>query len=55
MLCFPTKKKAVDLYFKYRKSSATVIRELGYPSRGVLSCWVKEFNDERFLHKKAYS
>ena len=43
--------KAIDLYFKYHKSNAAVIREIGYPSRGALRCCVKEFRDERFLHE----
>ena len=52
MFSYEERKKAVDLYFKYHKNSAAVIRELGYPSRGALRCWIKEFNEEGNLHEK---
>lgn len=51
MFSYEERKKAVDLYFKYHKNSAAVIRELGYPSRGALRYWIKEF-EEGVLHKK---
>lgn len=31
--------RAVDLYIKYERCAADVIRELGYPSKGVLLSW----------------
>ena len=31
--------KAVELYIKYDKSAADVIRELGYPDRHTLRSW----------------
>ncbi|MDR1210515.1 MAG: transposase [Clostridiales bacterium] len=37
--------RAVQLYIKYDMNMATVIRELGYPSRGILYNWYKEFKD----------
>jgi len=33
------KMKAVELYIKYDKSAADVIRELGYPDRHTLRSW----------------
>lgn len=35
-------KKAIELYLKYDKSVASVIRELGYPSRKMLPRWYME-------------
>ncbi len=32
--------KAIELYIKYDKNIAAVIRELGYPNRGALPRWV---------------
>lgn len=42
--------KAVRLFFEYDRSSAAVRRELGYPSRGMLRLWVKEFEITGTLH-----
>jgi len=35
--------KAVELYIRYDRSIADTIRELGYPSRGALARWYKEY------------
>lgn len=37
------KLKAVELFIKYDKSPASVIRELGYPCRATLHAWYKEY------------
>ncbi|MGE5507849.1 MAG: IS3 family transposase, partial [Chitinophagales bacterium] len=42
--------KAVKLYLKYNRSSASVRRELGYPSKGALKQWVDEFETTGSLH-----
>lgn len=39
------KRKAVELYLKYGKKAATVIRELGYPNRLSLRQWFYEYRD----------
>lgn len=39
--------KAVELYIKYDKSIAAVIRELGYPNRGSLPRWYKAYLKEQ--------
>ncbi len=38
--------RAVELYEKYGHSAADVIRELGYPSRGALRMWHREWLEE---------
>ena len=38
--------RAVDLYIKYERYAADVIRELGYPSRGMLPVWYRERLEE---------
>ena len=52
MYSYEERLKAVELYIKYNNNSAAVIRELGYPNRGTLRLWVKEFNQEGSLHGK---
>lgn len=37
------KLKAVELFIKYDKSPASVIRELGYPRRATLYAWYEEY------------
>ena len=39
--------KAVELYIKYDKSAATVIRELGYPDRHTLRSWYEMYLEEQ--------
>lgn len=41
--------KAIELYIKYDNSIAAVIRELGYPSRGLLPRWYKAYLREKRL------
>ena len=43
MYSLEDKIKAVQLYIKYGKSAAAVIRELGYPNRHTSVCWYKEY------------
>lgn len=50
MYSYEKRKAAVELYFLYHSYSA-VIRELGYPSRGMLREWLKEFKKSNDLHK----
>ena len=38
--------RAVDLYIRYECCAADVIRELGYPSRGMLPVWYRERLEE---------
>ena len=38
--------RAVDLYVRYERCAADVIRELGYPSRGALWTWYKDRLEE---------
>lgn len=38
--------RAVDLYIKYERCAADVIRELGYPSKGVLPSWYADRLEE---------
>lgn len=38
--------KAIELYLKYDKSVASVIREIGYPSRKTLPRWYKRYLKE---------
>ena len=38
--------RAVDLYIKYERCAAGVIRELGYPSKGVLLSWYADRLEE---------
>ena len=56
---FEERMKAVQLYIKYDMSIATVRRELGYPSRGMLYNWYREYqesgalrNDDTLRHSK---
>ena len=46
------RQKAVDLYIKYGKRSATVVSELGYPNRHTLRLWYKEFKEEGYLPRR---
>lgn len=38
--------RAVDLYIKYERCAADVIRELGYPGKGVLLSWYADRLEE---------
>ncbi len=50
MFSYEQRIKVVKLYLKY-KSWAAVIHELGYPSRGALIQWVKEYSSNGKLRK----
>ena len=39
--------RAIELYIKYEKSPADVIRELGYPDRKMLGKWYKMYLEEQ--------
>jgi len=50
MFTYEERKKAVELLIKYDLSYASVIRELGYPSRGALRNWYYEYKINKDLH-----
>ena len=50
MYSYGKRKVAVNLYTLYHSYSA-VIRELGYPSKGMLRQWINEFTKNNDLHK----
>lgn len=39
--------RAIELYFKYDRKLATVVRELGYPSKRNLRRWIRLGSDWR--------
>lgn len=43
MYSYQDRLRAVELYLKYGGKTATVIRELGYPSRKNLRRWVQHY------------
>ena len=49
MYSYEDRMKAVQLYVKYDMNMAVVIRELGYPSRGMLYNWYREFESDGAL------
>ncbi|NLJ17551.1 IS3 family transposase [Globicatella sulfidifaciens] len=51
MFAYEDKLKAIKLYLKY-ESYAAAINELGYPSRGALIKWVKEYKDNGDIRKE---
>ncbi len=60
--CLLKKKKirAIELYFKYGKKLAPVVRELGYPSKRNLRRWSRSWEagggaKESIRHKHRYS
>jgi len=54
MYSYEERKRAVELYIKYNNNMATVTRELGYPSRGMLYNWYKEFCENGDLRSYAH-
>lgn len=52
MFSYEERIKAVKLLIKYNMSSATVRRELGYPSKKALTLWYREYIEKGDLHKK---
>lgn len=51
MYSYEERKRAIALYIQYDHSSATAIRELGYPSRKALYRWYREFGESGDLHR----
>lgn len=51
MYSYEERIKAVKLFIKYDNSIASVIRELGYPSRNMLLRWYAEYKENGKLHK----
>ena len=51
MYKYEDRMKAVQLYIKYDLNMASVIRELGYPSRQMLYNWYREFVANGVLRK----
>ncbi len=52
--------RAIELYFKYGKKLAPVVRELGYPSKRNLRCWIRSWEAgggaiESICHKPRYT
>lgn len=45
MYSFEDRMKAVQLFLKYDCCPSAVIHELGYPSRGMLYNWIKEYQE----------
>ncbi|HUX52659.1 MAG TPA: IS3 family transposase, partial [Spirochaetia bacterium] len=60
MYSYDDRKKAIALYIRYDRSSATTIRELGYPSRKALYGWCQEYEQlgdlrDGYAEKSKYS
>ena len=58
MYSYEERMKAVKLFIKYDKSCMAVINELGYPCRGTLLAWYKEFSrkgDLNHVRMRRYS
>ena len=51
MSSYKARMRAVRLYIKYGQRPAATIRELGYPSRGMLRSWCREFRESGDLHQ----
>jgi transposase-like protein len=51
MFSYEERVKTVKLLLQYDKNYATVIRELGYPSRRALTNWCEEYIKNGDLHK----
>lgn len=49
MYSYEDRMRAIQLYIKYDKNMASVIRELGYPSRQMLYLWYDEFKKKGVL------
>jgi transposase-like protein len=43
MYSFEERKRAIDLYIKFNKSSAATIHRLGYPNRKTLKAWYSDY------------
>ena len=45
--------RAIELYFKYGKKLAPVVRELGYPSKRNLRRWIRSWEAGGGVHPAA--
>ena len=45
--------RAIELYFKYGKKLAPVVRELGYPSKRNLRRWIRLWEEGGGVHHAA--
>jgi len=45
---------AIQLYLKYRRKSAPVVRELGYPGKKTLRRWVAAYEATSSLGRRPY-
>ena len=52
MYSYDERKKAIQLYIKYGRRAAQVIRELGYPNRLTLRLWYYEYQKTGTLQKE---
>ena len=54
MYSYEDRIKAVQLYERYGKRAAAVIRELGYPNRHILAKWYQEYVSEAEIKNDPY-
>lgn len=54
MYALEDRKKAVELYLKYGRHAAPVMRELGYPDYKSLIAWVREYKETGTLQDRGY-
>lgn len=54
MYALEDRKKAVELYLKYGRHAAPVMRELGYPDYKSLISWVREYEETGTLRERGY-
>jgi transposase-like protein len=47
MYSLEERKRAIDLYIKFNKSSAATIHRLGYPNRKTLKAWYSDYLEEK--------
>lgn len=52
MYSYQDRMKPVQLYIENGHSLMAIIRELGYPSRGMLARWYKEYQENGYLHHR---
>jgi transposase InsO family protein len=55
MYSLEERKRAIDLYIKFNKSSAATIHRLGYPNRKTLKAWYSDYLEEKrtgIIHDK---
>lgn len=52
MFTYKQKKKAIDLYIKNGKKMTLTLKQLGYPSKGTLTAWYKEYENSNTITKK---